>query len=207
MKRLIKIPLIIGFLIMGVGSHAQELDDIVKEVSEAIELDETQTKAMETQMGKFAISLQLIFAKYEEAEPDTQAMLTDIKHAREEYQKALKADIGREKYKAYEAYVDKVILEVLGEAAGLRLLDLQDPLLMTDEQVLQMKPIMARAMRGMMKTLMQYVDKPLNVRNKLKIANSLKSTKKTMERETSQVLTSEQIKKWNEIKEAAKESK
>ena len=44
------------------------------------------------------------------------------------------------------------------------------------------------------------------LRNKLKIANSLKSTKKTMERETAQVLTSEQIKKWDQIKEAAKES-
>jgi hypothetical protein len=186
--------------------YAQELDDIVKEVSESIELDESQTKALETQMEKFAISLQLIFDKYEEAEPDPQAMLTDIKHAREEYQKALKADIGKEKFKAYEAFIDQVLLEILGEAAGLRLMDLQDPLLMTDEQVLQMKPVMARAMREMMRTLMQYIDKPLNVRNKLKIATSLKSTKKTMEKETAQILTSEQIAKWNEIKEAAKEN-
>lgn len=198
--------LYVAFLFLGLNMYAQELDDIVKEVSESIELDELQTKALKTQMEKFTISLQLIFNKYEESEPDPQAMLTDIKHAREAYQKALKAEIGKEKYKAYEAFVDQVILEILGEAAGLRLLDLQDPLMMTDDQVLQMKPVMAKAMRGMMKTLMQYVDQPMNVRNKLKIANSLKATKKTMEKETAQILTPEQIKKWDEIKEAAKES-
>ena len=86
-------------------------------------------------------------------------MHTDIKHAKEEYQKALKADIGKEKFKAYEAFIDQVLLEILGEAAGLRLMDLQDPLLMTDEQVMQMKPVMAKAMHEMMKTLMQKVYK------------------------------------------------
>jgi hypothetical protein len=207
MKNLVKIAAAILFLLIGLNSHAQELDDIVKEVSEAIELDETQTKALETEMGKFAISLQLIFDKYEEAEPDPQAMLTDIKHAREAYQKALKGDIGKEKYKAYETYVDKVILEVLGEAAGLRLMDVQDPLKMTDEQLLAMKPILAKAMKGIMSTLMQYIDKPMNVRNKLKIGSSLKSIKKTLDKETATVLTQEQISKWNEMKEAAKEDK
>ncbi len=206
MKNLINITATTLLLLIGANSFAQELDDIVKEVSEAIELDVNQTKALETQMGKFTISLQLIFDKYEEAEPDPQAMLTDIKHAREEYQKALKADIGKEKYKAYEAYVDKVVLEVLGEAAGLRLMDVQDPLKMTDEQLLQMKPILAKAMKGIMSTLMQYVDKPMNVRTKLKVGTSLKSIKKTLEKETATVLTAEQIAKWNELKEAAKEA-
>jgi hypothetical protein len=188
-------------------AEAQDVEDLVIEISEAIELDETQTNALEKQMGLYVISLQLIFDKYEEAEPDPQAMLTDIKNARAEYHKGLKEEIGKEKFKAYEGYTEKVKLEVLGEAAGLRLLDLQDPLKMTDEQVLQMKPIMAKAMLGIMNTLMKYVDKKMNVRTKLGAANSLKSIKKTMERETAQVLTGEQIKKWDEIREAAKAEK
>ncbi len=207
MKNFIRPFLVVSILLLGLNMYAQELDDIVKEVSESIELDETQTKALETQMGKYVISLQLIFNKYEEAEPDPQAMLTDIKHARAEYSKALKADIGKEKFKAYESFVEQVKLEVLSEAAGLRILDLQDPLMMTDEQVLQMKPIMGKAMLGMMNTLMKYVDQKMNLRTKLGVANSLKSIKKTMEKETAQVLTAEQIKKWDAIKEAAKESK
>ena len=193
--------------VQGLNSYAQNVEDIVAEVTETIELDEAQSKALATQLGKYAISLQLIFDRHEEAEPDPQAMLTDIKHAREEYHKALKNDIGKEKFKAYEALVDKVQLEILGEAAGLRLLDLQEPLKMTNEQVVQMKPIMAKAMKSMMETLMKYVDAKMNIRTKLKVASALKSTKKTMEKERAQVLTGEQIKKWDEMREAAKAEK
>ena len=185
----------------------QDIEDIVPEISEAIGLDDDQTAALKTQMEKYAISLQLIFDKNEEGEPDPQAMLTDIKHAREEYHKALKADIGKEKFQAYEGFVEQVQLEILGEVAGLRLLDLQDPLKMTDDQVVQMKPVMARAMKDVMGTLMKYVDKKMNIRNKLGIANSMKSAKKTMERSTAEILTGEQIAKWEEIKEAAKAEK
>lgn len=203
-KSIISLFTFISILSFTHRAQAQDIEDIVIEISEAIELDETQTKALENQIGLYVISLQLIFDKYEEAEPDPQAMLTDIKNARAEYHKGLKEEIGKDKFKAYEAYTEKVKLEVLGEAAGLRLLDLQDPLMMTDDQVLKMKPIMAKAMLGIMNTLMKYVDQKMNVRNKLGAANSLKSIKKTMERETAEVLTGEQIKKWDEIKEAAK---
>lgn len=206
MKNIKKASISILFLFLGLMGNTQDLDAIVQEVSDSIQLDETQTTALKTQMTKYTISLQLIFDKYEEAEPDPQAMLTDIKNAKIAYTKALKADIGKEKFQSYEKYVEKVQLEILGEAAGLRLLDLQEPLLMTDDQVLQMKPVMAKAMRGMLTTLMKYVDQPMNIRTKLKVSNSLKAIKNTMDKETAQILTAEQIKKWNEIKEAAKES-
>ena len=186
-------------------SFAQDVESIVQEITTEIELNEEQSKSLETQLTKYTISLQLIFDKYEEAEPDPQAMLTDIKHAQQEYENALKADIGKEKFKEYEAFVEQVKLEILGEAAGLRLLDLQEPLKMTDEQVLQMKPVMGKAMYGMLSTLMKYVDQPLNIRNKLKISNSLKATKNAMDKETAEILTGEQIEKWNEMKEAAKQ--
>ncbi len=207
MKNL-KLFFAITFLsIFGLNSYAQSVDAIVEEVTASIELDETQSKALETQLGKYAISLQLIFDKYEEGEPDPQAMLTDIKHSREEYHKALKNDIGKDKFKAYEAQVDMVQLEILGEAAYFRLLDLQEPLKMTDDQVQQMVPIMAKAMKGMMETLMKYIDAKMNLRTKLKVGNSIKSIKKTMEKERAQVLTGEQIKKWDEMREAAKAEK
>ncbi len=206
MKHLAKYLFLFTLLFIGLSSYAQELDDIVKEITEEIELDETQSKALKMQMGKFTISLQLIFDKYEEAEPDPQAMLADIKKAREAYQKALKADIGKEKYTAYEAFIDKVVLEILGEAAGLRLMEVQDPLKMTDDQLVAMKPILAKAMKGIMQTLMQYINKPMNIRTKLKVATSLKSIKKTLEKETATILTSEQIAKWNELKEATKKA-
>lgn len=198
------ISTLILFTAISLSTVAQDLVDIIAEVSESIELDENQTIILASEMEKYTISLQIIFDKYEEAEPDPQAMLTDIKNAKIEYEKSLKEGIGKEKFKEYEAFVEKVKLEVLGEAAGLRLLDLQDPLKMTDQQVLEMKPIMAKAMLGMLNTLMKYVDQKMNIRTKLGAANALKSIKKTMERETAQVLTSEQIKKWEEIREAAK---
>ena len=201
MKKII-LSAILAFTVSAF-SIAQELEDIVNEISTEIDLDDTQKAALANQMGKYTTSLQLIFDKYEEAEPDPQAMLVDIKNAREEYEAALKKDIGKEKFNAYLAFVEKVKLEVLGEAAYLRLLDLQDPLKMSDDQVMAMKPVMAKAMLGMLNTLMKYVDKlPLNVRNKLGAAGALKGIKKTFDRETAEILTGEQIKKWEEMKEA-----
>jgi len=44
----------------------------------------------------------------------------------------------------------------------------------------------------------------MNVRTKLGAATALKSIKKTMDKETAQILSSEQIKKWEELREAAK---
>jgi hypothetical protein len=184
---------------------AQDVNAIVEEITTEITLDQTQSDAMKSEMEKYAISLQLIFDKYEQGEPDPQAMLTDIKYAREDYQKKLKAAIGKEKFEAYEAYTDKVKLEILGEAAELRLIDLQEPLMMTDQQVQDLKPVMAKAMKGILETLMQYVDAKMNVRTKLKVGNSLKRIKKTMDAEMAEILTPEQIKKWEALREAAKE--
>lgn len=205
MKRLLVAPISLMLLFTGLMVKAQELNDIVQEVSEAIKLDETQTKAFENQLTKYSISLKLIFDRYEQAEPDPQAMLTDIKYAQDEYHSALSKDIGKSKFKEYEAFREKIILEILGEAAHLRLLDLQEPMKMTDGQVTEMKPVMAKAMRGTMQLLMKHIDSKLNVRTKLNIATSLKSIKNTFDQETAKILTTEQIRVWNEIKEAAKE--
>lgn len=204
MKKRINVLLIVLFSFSVQQTIAQEIDELVKEISEAIELDETQSKALETQMGKYATSLQIIFERNDQREePDPQALLTDIKNAQEEYHNALSKDIGKAKFKEYEAFREKLILEILSEVAHLRLLDLQQPIKMSDEQVIQMKPIMANAMRETMKLLIKHIDSNLNVRTKLNIATTMKSIKKTMDRDTAQVLTSEQIRVWKELKEAA----
>ena len=77
--------------------------------------------------------------------------------------------------------------------------------MMTDGQVKDLKPVMAKAMKGILETLMQYVDAKMNVRTKLKVGNSLKRIKKTMDAEMAEILTPEQIKKWEAMREAAKQ--
>lgn len=196
------------FLIACFQIKAQELDDIVAEISDTIHLNEEQTNALKNQMGIYATTLAGIFDKYEGyEEPDPKAMLTEIKHEQEKYNAALKNDLGKEKFNEYTAFVEQVKIEILGEAAGIRLLDLQDPLKMTDDQLEMMKPVLGKAMRGVFGTLMKYIDKPLNIRNKLKIGSSLKSIKKTAQKETAAILSPEQIETWNAIKEAAKAEK
>jgi hypothetical protein len=200
-----KTTLIISIAVLSATtSNAQDLDSIVEEVSTSIQLDEAQTKIMHTEMEKYTISLQIIFDKYEDLpEPDPQAMLIDIKHSRTEYEKALKEGIGKDKFQLYTGYVEKVKMEILTEAAGLRLLDLQKPLYMTDEQVLQMKPIMGKTMSEILALLMKYVDKPMNLRTKLKVGSAMKGIKKRFYAETEQVLTAEQIEKWKKLREDA----
>ena len=63
------------FSLTVLASQAQNVEDIVAEITEAIELNEAQSAALASQMEKYTISLQLIFDKYEQGEPDPQAML------------------------------------------------------------------------------------------------------------------------------------
>ena len=206
MKRKILTGLIVLMNVLAFSSiQAQDLEGLVEEISIEIQLDENQKQSLEKGMIDYTKSLQQIFDKYESGEPDPQAMLTEIKHSKEAYNKQLKKDIGKDKFKEYSAFVDQVKLEILSESAGLRLLDVQDELEMTDEQLEKMKPVLAKGMKGILETLMEYVDKRMSVRNKLKIANSLKAIKKEIDRESSKILSPEQIAKWNEMKEEAAE--
>lgn len=182
----------------------EELSDIVEEVSNAIELDEEQTKALETNMHTYTVSLQIIFTKYESVEESPRAMLSEIKVAKELYLKSLKKDIGIKKFKAYEGFTEKVQLELLGEVVSLRLLYLQEPISITDNQFTLLKPIMAKAMRDSMSTLMKFVDKPINSINMIKVSKSLMSIKKTMNNIISKILSREQTLEWNILKEDVK---
>ena len=117
-------------------------------------------------------------AKYEDVEePDPQEMISDLKNVRESYYKSMQKTLSKEQWEQYEALKESILLEIFSEIAALRIIDLKEPLNLTDEQMAAMKPVMGKSLRGVIATIFEYGDRRLGVRTKLKIANALKSIK------------------------------
>jgi hypothetical protein len=182
-----------------------ELDDIMEEMQEALELTEEQQPEVEKAMLAYMTSLNETQAKYEEMEePDPQAMLGEFKKIRDDYYKNLQKILSKEQWQTYEAMREEILHEIFSEIAALRIIDLKEPLSLTDEQADAMKPVMGKSLRDFVGTIFEYGDKKMTIRNKLKIANSLKSTKAATETELKKILSEEQWAKWQAMKEEQK---
>ncbi len=59
---------------------------------------------------------------------------------------------------------------------------------------------MAESMRGFMKIAWEYAGKHLRLRQKIKVAKSLKKIQSNAQQQVQQILTGEQYQKWEELK-------
>jgi hypothetical protein len=99
---------------------------------------------------------------------------------------------------------EEILHEIFSEIAALRIIDLKEPLNLTDEQAEAMKPVMGKSLRDFVGTIFKYGDKRMTIRNKLKIANALKSTKAEAESELKKILSEEQWAALQAMKEEQK---
>jgi len=182
-----------------------DLDDVMEELQEALELSEEQAPQVEKAMLAYMASINETQAKYEEMEePDPQKMLGEFKKIRDDYYKNLQKILSKEQWEKYEALREEILHEIFSEIAALRIIDLKEPLSLTDEQAEQMKPVMGKSLRDFVGTLFKYGDKRMTIRTKLKIANALKATKAEMDSEMKKILSEEQLAAWEAMKEEQK---
>jgi hypothetical protein len=196
-------------LILAVPALAQEpdtdLDEIMEELTAALELSDEQVPEVEKHLTSYLVNLNESQAKYEDVEePDPQEMISDLKQVRETYYKSMQKTLSKEQWQQYEALRESILLEIFSEIAALRIIDLKEPLTLTDEQMAAMKPVMGKSLRGVIGTLFEYGDKRLGVRTKLKIANALKSIKAEQDTEMKTILSEEQLAAWDKLKEEQK---
>ena len=167
--------LILLFIVPIISSYSQDLEDIVSELQEELQLNDDQAEQLSAALVKYSQEMNTELAKHEDAEePDTKAMIGDIKKAQENYRDELSNILTDEQYDAYLNYVDKVMTEMFGDIAEIKLMDLQPVLDLSDEQITQLNPILGEGMLGMVKVVFEYGDKKMNKRTKIKMGKKLK---------------------------------
>ena len=206
---LIKIYFIILlFIVPIISSYSQELEDIVSELQEELQLNDDQAEQLSAALVKYSQEMNTELAKHEDAEePDTKAMIGDIKKAQDNYRDELADILTDEQYDAYLNYVDKVMTEMFGDIAEIKLMDLQPVLDLSDEQITQLNPVLGEGMLGIVKVVFEYGDKKMNKRTQIKMGKKLKKIQSNTDAGVKEILTPEQYEKYQEYKEAKKNQK
>jgi len=200
--------IILLFIVPIISSYSQELEDIVSELQEELQLNDDQAEQLSAALVKYSQEMNTELAKHEDAEePDTKAMIGDIKKAQENYRDELSNILTDEQYDAYLNYVDKVMTEMFGDIAEIKLMDLQPVLDLSDEQITQLNPVLGEGMLGIVKVVFEYGDKKMNKRTKIKMGKKLKKVQSKTDSSVKEILTPEQYEKYQEYKEAKKEQK
>jgi hypothetical protein len=197
--------LILLFIVPIISSYSQDLEDIVSELQEELQLNDDQAEQLSAALVKYSQEMNTELAKHEDAEePDTKAMIGDIKKAQDNYRNELSNILTDEQYDAYLNYVDKVMTEMFGDIAEIKLMDLQPVLDLSDEQITKLNPVLGEGMLGLVKVVFEYGDKKMNKRTKIKMGKKLKKIQSKTDSGVKEILTPEQYEKYQEYKEEKK---
>ena len=200
--------IILLFIVPIISSYSQELEDIVSELQEELQLNDDQAEQLSAALVKYSQEMNTELAKHEDAEePDTKAMIGDIKKAQDNYRDELADILTDEQYDAYLNYVDKVMTEMFGDIAEIKLMDLQPVLDLSDEQITQLNPVLGEGMLGIVKVVFEYGDKKMNKRTQIKMGKKLKKIQSNTDAGVKEILTPEQYEKYQEYKEEKKNQK
>ncbi len=185
-------------------SYAQEVDEIAATISSELELSDEQAGEMKELMTIYRGELDRTLAKYEgQEEPDPGAMIGEIRDIRDEYRAKLSKVLTKDQMNGYTGIIDGVLIEMFNDIAEIRLMDLQDPLELSDGQVEKLIPIMGKGLHGMIKIIFENAGTRLTLPKKISIGKKVKKVQKDMEKEVKTVMTTGQYDKWMAMREEA----
>lgn len=193
-------------LLTATASAAQgdlDLDDIVDSLTVRLDLTGDQPSEIEGLLVTFATDWNATQEKYQDAE-DKDGMIDELKAVQGAYQDGLAAVLSQQQLEAYDQLIDQIMHDIFNEVAELKLRDLQPALELSDDQVLQLKPVLGTALVDVVRLMWDNAGKKMRLPRKLKLANKLKKIQSTAKTQANEILTPEQAAKWEAMKEAAK---
>lgn len=204
MKYLLLILTFLYFLPNTVVS--QEISEIVLNISEPLNLSEDQILSVTSLMEKYRGEMDEVLAKHEDAaEPDPEKMIADIRAVRDQYRSDLSKILDKEQYGQYSLKVEQILTEMFSNLAEIRLIEMQPMFDLTDDQILQLKPVFGQSMYKMVKIIMDNAGTRLTIPKKVGLANSIKKIQKETRDGLEKTLTSEQLQAYDKWKEEQKE--
>ena len=167
--------------------------DIAAELQAELGLSDDQTAQVTAAFAKFAASIEQAHTQQEVAEePDGQAMIAAVNQAKNALNQDMQGILTPEQFQQYQQTMDEVIDEIFTTAAEIKLLDMQQPLKLTDEQMAQLAPVMGGSIRSIINLVMENSDKRMGIRQKLQMAKSMKKIKSETDSKMKAILTPEQ---------------
>jgi Spy/CpxP family protein refolding chaperone len=167
--------------------------DIAAEMQAELGLSDEQTAQTKAALERFAASIEAAHSAQEDAEePDGQAMAVAIKSAKSEFREELKGILSPEQFQQFEVMVDEIMDEIFNTVAEIKLLDMQQPLQLSDDQMAQLVPIVGGSIRSVISLVMDAAGKRMGIRQKLQLARSMKKIKVDTDAKMSAVLTPQQ---------------
>ena len=177
-------------------------DEIVAELKQKLDLNDQQVKDLTAALGGLGKSLHALIEKQEAAgeDDDPNEFIKGVKQAQSDYQNKLKGILNDKQLQTYNELREAAIMDMMKDLAEIKLLDIQPKIGFSDEQLEKMVPVMAESMRGFMKIAWENAGKHLRLRQKIKVAKSLKKIQSKSQQQVQQILTGEQYQKWEELK-------
>lgn len=167
--------------------------EIAAELQSELGLTDEQTQQAQGALERFAASIEQAHTQQELAdEPDGQAMMAAVKQAKNTLNQDMQGILTPEQFEQYQQMVDEVIDEIFTTVAELKLMDMQQPLKLTDDQLSQLAPVMGDSIRSIISLVMENSDKRMGIRQKLQMAKSVKIIKNDTDAKMNAILTPEQ---------------
>lgn len=187
-------------------SYADEnpFEDVLAALTEQLELSEDQQAEVGNHLMVFGQSLEAATQEAEAEEPDAQKMMGDVKKARNEFKKSMEKTLDKDQFAALEAHMEATIQGMFNDLAAIKIMDLQPVLELTDDQAVELEPIISTGLRGMLSLVFENSDKRLTPPRKISLGRSMKKIQSDMEKGIASVLTEAQMQKYQAMKEAAK---
>jgi hypothetical protein len=177
-------------------------DEIVAELKPKLDLNDQQVKDLTAALGDLGKTLGALIEKREAAgeedEPDD--FIKGVKQAQDDYQDKLKGILNDKQLQTYNELREAAIMDMMKDLAEIKLLDIQPKVGFSDEQLDKLVPVMAESMRGFIKIAWEHAGKRMRLRQKIKVAKQLKHIQSDAQKQIQQILTGEQMQKWEEIK-------
>ncbi len=177
-------------------------DEIVAELKPKLALNDQQVESLTAVLGELGKTLAALIAKQEASgeEDDPMEFIKDVKQAQTDYQKKVKGILNDKQMRTYSELKEVTIIDMMKDLAEIKLLDIQPKVGFSDEQLEKLVPVMGESMRGFMKIAWEHAGKRLRLRQKIKVAKSLKKIQSNAKQQVQLILTDEQSKKWEELK-------
>jgi len=177
--------------------------DVVTTLKTKLDLNDQQAKEVTAALTELSDRLDTLVNNQEGAEEDSDPheFIDGVKEAQSDYHNKLKTILTDSQMQSYAALKEQVIMDALDNLAAIKLMDIQDQIGFSDEQLKKLTPVLGESMRGLIKIAWKYAgEHRIRLGEKIRIARELKEIQHKSEREVKQILTPDQYKKWEAYK-------
>ena len=177
--------------------------DIVAELKTKLKLNDQQVKEVTAALTDLSTTLNTLVNNQEGAteNDDPHEFINGVKEAQANYQARLKQILTDSQMQSYNALKEQVIMDALDNLAAIKLMDIQDQIGFSDDQLKKLTPVLGESMGGLIKIAWKYAgERRIRLGEKIRIARELKEIQHKSEQQVKQILTPDQYTKWEAYK-------